>query len=104
MDAKVIPYPTWTPRPGGVSPEEIAAGRSENGGWSRAQLAEWGVPWPPPKGWKDALEDAAAGLPARALRVRKEPKPKWTPDQVRQSKRKRRWQPPAQDFPGMLGE
>jgi hypothetical protein len=25
------------------------------GGWTRAQLAEWGVPWPPPKGWKQAL-------------------------------------------------
>ena len=25
------------------------------GGFSRAQLAQWGVPWPPPKGWKSAL-------------------------------------------------
>lgn len=33
----------------------IEAGKSAKGGWTRAQLAEWGVPWPPPKGWKEAL-------------------------------------------------
>lgn len=22
------------------------------GGWNKAQLAKWGVPWPPPAGWK----------------------------------------------------
>jgi hypothetical protein len=35
--------------------EEIEAARTPAGGWTRAQLAEWGVPWPPPKGWKAAL-------------------------------------------------
>ena len=35
--------------------EEIEAGRSEKGGYSKAQLALWGVPWPPPKGWREAL-------------------------------------------------
>lgn len=35
--------------------EEIEAGRSEKGGFSKEQLAKWGVPWPPPKGWVDAL-------------------------------------------------
>jgi hypothetical protein len=35
--------------------EEIEAGRSPAGGWTRAQLAQWGVPWPPPKGWKVRL-------------------------------------------------
>lgn len=25
------------------------------GAWTRAQLADWGVPWPPPKGWKRQL-------------------------------------------------
>ena len=34
---------------------EIEAGRSPRGGWTRAQLAEWGVPWPPPKGWRRRL-------------------------------------------------
>jgi hypothetical protein len=40
---------------------EIEAKRTLRGGWSRAQLAEWGVPWPPPKGWKKRLEQK--GLP-----------------------------------------
>lgn len=35
--------------------EEIEAGRSEKGGWTKETLANWGVPWPPPKGWKDKL-------------------------------------------------
>jgi hypothetical protein len=26
-----------------------------NGGWRKSQLAAWGVPWPPPKGWKKRL-------------------------------------------------
>lgn len=39
-----------------ISKEEIEAARTENGGWTRAQLAKWGVPWPPPKGWKKKLE------------------------------------------------
>ena len=36
--------------------EEIAQARTKRGGWTRAQLAQWGVPWPPPKGWKKRLE------------------------------------------------
>jgi hypothetical protein len=35
--------------------EEIEAARTSRGGWTRAQLARWGVPWPPPRGWKKAL-------------------------------------------------
>jgi hypothetical protein len=42
------------------SQEEIDAARTPAGGWTRTQLAEWGVPWPPPKGWRRRL---AAGLP-----------------------------------------
>jgi hypothetical protein len=34
---------------------EIEAGRTKKGGFSRNKLAEWGVPWPPPHGWKRAL-------------------------------------------------
>lgn len=34
---------------------EIQASRSPRGGWSREQLEEWGVPWPPAVGWKRAL-------------------------------------------------
>jgi hypothetical protein len=38
-----------------ITESEIMAARTENGGWTRDQLAAWGVPWPPPKGWKKAL-------------------------------------------------
>ncbi|MGO9354981.1 MAG: hypothetical protein ACLP3C_30650, partial [Mycobacterium sp.] len=29
------------------TPDEIEAARTPAGGWTRAQLAVWGVPWPP---------------------------------------------------------
>lgn len=35
--------------------QEIADRLSAAGGYSRETLASWGVPWPPPKGWKKAL-------------------------------------------------
>jgi hypothetical protein len=38
-----------------VGEDVIDAARSPRGGWTKAQLAEWGVPWPPPKGWRRAL-------------------------------------------------
>jgi hypothetical protein len=34
---------------------DIEAGRSPKGGFTRAQLAKWGIGWPPPQGWKEAL-------------------------------------------------
>lgn len=40
---------------------EIEAARSPRGGWSRDQLAAWGIPWPPPKGWRRALIAKARG-------------------------------------------
>lgn len=43
--------------------EEIEAAKSPAGGWSRAQLAEWGVPWPPPKGWRRNLENRSELAP-----------------------------------------
>lgn len=46
------------------SPEEIAEARTPAGGWTRAQLSEWGVPWPPPKGWRKRLELEHAELVA----------------------------------------
>jgi len=39
----------------GMTAEEIEAGRTPKGGFSKLQLKAWGVPWPPPKGWKKAL-------------------------------------------------
>ncbi|MGW2426766.1 hypothetical protein ACWC0C_47875 [Streptomyces sp. NPDC001709] len=38
------------------SPDEVAAAQTPNGGWSKNQLAEWGIPWPPPMGWRKHLE------------------------------------------------
>jgi len=38
-----------------MTEEEIEKGRSAKGGFTRKQLAAWGVSWPPPKGWKKAL-------------------------------------------------
>lgn len=40
-----------------VSPEEIKSKQTERGGWTKAVLAKWGVPWPPPKGWRKRLEE-----------------------------------------------
>ena len=35
--------------------EDIKRLRTGRGGWTRKQLAGLGVPWPPPKGWKNKL-------------------------------------------------
>jgi hypothetical protein len=34
---------------------KIEAGRSAKGGFAKSILKGWGVPWPPPSGWKRAL-------------------------------------------------
>ena len=39
---------------------QIEAARTPAGGWTKDTLAQWGVPWPPPKGWRRKLEAAAA--------------------------------------------
>jgi len=33
----------------------IEAARTPAGGWTKDQLASWGVSWPPKKGWKAEL-------------------------------------------------
>ncbi|MFE6926070.1 hypothetical protein ACFVAV_34005 [Nocardia sp. NPDC057663] len=38
-----------------TSVEELEAARTRNGGWTRDQLAEWGIPFPPPSGWHGRL-------------------------------------------------
>lgn len=43
-----------------LTSEEIDAARTPGGGWTKKQLAAWGVGWPPPKGWRKAL---LAGVP-----------------------------------------
>lgn len=43
-----------------VTDAEIRAAQIAPGEWTREQLAEWGVPWPAPRGWRTAL---LVGLP-----------------------------------------
>lgn len=38
-----------------VSNADIEAAKSSAGGWKRSKLQELGVPWPPPKGWRQKL-------------------------------------------------
>lgn len=38
-----------------ITAEEIESHKTPAGGWTRDTLAQWGVPWPPPKNWKKAL-------------------------------------------------
>jgi hypothetical protein len=45
-----------------VSLEEIEAAKTSNGGWTKEQLEQWGVPWPPPKGWKKQLTKGARSM------------------------------------------
>lgn len=49
-----------------ITAEEIEAGRSERGGFTAATLADWGVPWPPPSGWKATI--LAHGIPYDATK------------------------------------
>jgi hypothetical protein len=55
------------------SPREIAAAITDKGGWTREQLALWGVPFPPPHGWKRELERRYAeenGVSIRRAKVK----------------------------------
>ena len=40
-----------------VTDAEIASARSPAGGWTRQQLAQWRVAWPPEKGWRTKLQN-----------------------------------------------
>lgn len=58
-----------------LTTEEIDAAKSEKGGWSKATLAQWGIGWPPPKGWKEMLiagdpvpQPGVDGFPASSSR------------------------------------
>jgi hypothetical protein len=44
-----------------ITEAEINAERTPAGGWTKATLAKWGVPWPPPPGWKAQI--VAKGYP-----------------------------------------
>lgn len=38
-----------------LSPEDLEAGKSPKGGFTKAQLSRWGVKYPPLTGWQQAL-------------------------------------------------
>jgi hypothetical protein len=40
-----------------VTGAEIDAARTARKGWTRRQLARWGVAWPPQKGWRIGLQN-----------------------------------------------
>ena len=42
---------------------EIEAAKTVRGGWTRETLARWGVPWPPPKGWRTKLTTEELEIP-----------------------------------------
>lgn len=51
-----------------LSPEDIEMIQHSNGtGFTKAKLAEWGLPWPAPKGWRKKI--------LRELGFRYDPKP-----------------------------
>lgn len=56
-----------------VTLDEIMSAQTPRGGWTKAQLETWGVPWPPPGGWKRALIEGKP-MPS-AHRSRPEPMP-----------------------------
>lgn len=64
-----------------VTPQELEEARTPAGGWTRKTLASWGIPWPPPKGWKkevlglDEKEEIGPGrvLTQRAKANRRKP-------------------------------
>jgi hypothetical protein len=52
-----------------LSREEVESKKSARGGFTRKQLAAWGVPWPPPKGWRRQLEGARAPHDMKSKRL-----------------------------------
>lgn len=75
--SKVPPVAQTPIRP---TPDEIEAARSPFGGWTAATLASWGVPWPPPKGWRRALEQAAIAARRSGSEPKKRAKTAAPPD------------------------
>jgi hypothetical protein len=50
---RVVPSGLLNAKP--VERRVVMAKKRANGTWSKAQLARWGVPYPPPKGWITVL-------------------------------------------------
>ncbi len=50
-----------------VTAADIEAAKTPKGAWTRETLAAWGVPWPPPSGWKQRLIAGEAVEPAPVI-------------------------------------
>jgi hypothetical protein len=50
-----------------ITNEQIDAARTPAGGFTRDTLAQWGVPWPPPHGWRKAIVARGIPYPARTV-------------------------------------
>lgn len=70
-----------------LTAEEVDAARTPKGAWTRETLAGWGVPWPPPRGWRRALLRGRP-IPKHGDDVEgevepsPEPAPDWSPQQM----------------------
>ena len=54
-------------RAAGQTLRAIGAAKTATGGWTRSDLHRFGVPWPPPRGWRSPLERAEIGHARRCL-------------------------------------
>jgi hypothetical protein len=52
---KLKPVSTVDKIKGAASEAEIIAAMTSKGGWKAVTLAEWGIAWPPPQGWRRKL-------------------------------------------------
>lgn len=60
-NGRVHPHKDWVPNPSKITREQtvILKARTTPKGFTRANLALMGVPWPPPPNWKGKLISAA---------------------------------------------
>jgi hypothetical protein len=56
-----------------LTDQQIEAAKSPRGAWTKATLAGWGVPWPPPRGWRTALRTGRPIPQRRSQPGRKRP-------------------------------
>lgn len=75
-----------------LTEEEIEAGKSPKGGFTKQQLAKWGVPWPAPKGWRKRLlglaQPSGPNPYAAAYFARKREQEEYTAEELRDMLRK----------------
>jgi hypothetical protein len=68
FEESVGPHMTRRKKAARPTRDEVFDARTPKGGWTRSQLENWGVPWPPQKGWIARLcgdEAPSASHPTR---------------------------------------